>query len=49
MMQDVMKHRADIVSGMADAETKWIAGDYYGSGQALGTVEKLAMSYWWPS
>ena len=31
---------------MAAAETKWNAADYYGAGQAVGSVEKILFAPW---
>ena len=36
-----------IKADIKDATTKWDSGDYYGSGQAVGNLEKLVLAPWW--
>ena len=37
---------ADIKTDAAAAETKWNAGDYYGAGQAVGSLESIIFAPW---
>jgi len=37
---------ATIKADIKDATTKWDAADYYGSGQAVGNLEKLVFAPW---
>ena len=46
ILKIVMKSKADITGGVADAETKWDSGDYYGAGEAIGKVERMVADPW---
>ena len=39
-------HFSEMRGLMDEAIGKWAAGDYYGSGVAVGTMDKYAFSYW---
>ena len=36
----------EIKAHVAAATTKWDAADYYGAGQEIGAVDKIAFTYW---
>ena len=42
----IKPHFAEIKSLAGDAQTKWNAGDYYGAGQAIGTIDKYLFAPW---
>ena len=46
LLKIVRTSMADIKADVASAETKWNAGDYYGAGQAVGSVEKILFAPW---
>ena len=39
-------HMKDIKANIADFQTKWDSGDYYGSGVAVGNIEKMITTPW---
>ena len=46
ILKVVMKNKATITAGVADAESKWDSGDYFGAGEALGKIERMAADPW---
>merc|ERR1712051_495645 len=42
----IIPHRKQIKSLISDALTKFDAGDYYGSGQAVGQIDKMVFKPW---
>ena len=42
----IKPHFAEIKASAADAQTKWAAGDYYGAGQAIGSIDKIIFAPW---
>ena len=45
----IKPHFAEIKGFSADAQTKWAAGDYYGAGQAIGSIDKIIFAPWAPT
>ena len=39
-------HICEIKTDVANAQTKYNAGDYYGAGQIIGGIDKLVFTYW---
>ena len=46
MIAACIPHAIDIKRNIADAQSKWDAGDWYGSGLAVGKVEAIALRPW---
>lgn len=42
----VLPHMKAVKQNIADFKTKWAAGDYYGSGQAIGKIDQIVFKPW---